>query len=76
MSSRGGIVSPTGRLSLVELRSSALLWLLFSGEVAASELAAGTWPPSSLRVGQSSGIPPRTAGNGIIDVPAGLTRDV
>ena len=44
MSRRGGVVFTIGRVSLVKLRSSALLWLLFSGEVAASELAAGTWP--------------------------------
>ena len=34
------------RLSLVELSSSALLWLLFSGEVAASDPSlVGAWPP-------------------------------
>ena len=46
MSRHGGVVFPTGRLSLVELRSSALFVALFSGEVAALEFApVGTWPP-------------------------------
>nr|TKW09732.1 hypothetical protein SEVIR_6G121554v2 [Setaria viridis] len=37
---------PTGRLSLVELSSSALLVASLSGEVEAPEFAVvGTWPP-------------------------------
>ena len=45
MSRSGGVVTP-GRLSLVELSSSALLWPFFSGEAAAPESSpVGTWPP-------------------------------
>ena len=37
---------PTGRVSLVELSSSALLVAHLSGDVEASECATvGTWPP-------------------------------